>query len=75
MDDFHIVRADADFVLVDWDGGKIAGEATDGVALRGVRIDMAEAELPALEAALDSCQHRHDLGDVHNDPTIVIDPG
>ena len=38
-------------------------------------IAQAEGELPALEAALDSCQHRHDLGDVHNDPTIVIDPG
>jgi hypothetical protein len=39
-------------------------------------ITQAEGALPALQAALDACQHQHDLGgDVHIDPTILVDPG
>ncbi len=44
-------------------------KATNGL------IAQAEAELPTLQAALDSCISHHHGHDVHIDPTIVVNPG
>jgi len=39
-------------------------------------LTQAEADLPALQAALEECQHRHDHAhEIHVDPGVVLDPG
>lgn len=41
----------------------------------GALITQAEAQLPVLQAALNSCQSHHHPGEVITDPPIVVNPG
>jgi hypothetical protein len=48
----------------------------DEIEATNALVTEAEGELPALQAALEECQHRHDhVHDIHTDPGPAINPG